>query len=136
MCSVLGFRSLPSAEIFAAIREAIAAQRKEEAEYFAGIDPASDWKRMVDACKTLGFTLTEVQQNVDSRNHGGRGEDVYLFAEPVTPEQAEEILTAVNGRHAEPDNGCPYDHGHDLVFLLSDTARHGFRNCWCGPWDD
>ena len=124
------------AEIFAAIREAIAAQSKEEAEYFTHIDPASDWKRMVDACKTLGFTLTEVQQNVDSRNYGGRGEDVYLFAEPVTPEKAEEILTAVKGRHAEPDNGCPYDHGHDRVSLLDDTTRHGFKNHWCGPWCD
>ena len=123
-------------EIFAAIREAITAHRKEEAEYFAIIDPASDWNRMVEACKTLGFTLTEVQQNVDSRNYGGRGEDVYLFAEPVTPEQAEEILTAVKGRHAEPDNGCPYDHGHDRVHMLGDTAKHGFRNCWCGHWND
>ena len=123
-------------EIFAVIREVLTARRKEEVKYCTVIDPAFDWNRMVDACKKIGFTLIEVQQNVDSRNYGGRGEDVYLFAEPVTPEQAEKILTAVGGRHAEPDNGCPYDHGHDRVYLLGDTTRHGFKNHWCGPWDD
>lgn len=123
-------------EIFAAIREVLTAHRKEEAEYCISIDPAYDWNQMVDACKKLGFTLIEVQQNVDSRNYGGRGEDVYLFTEPVTPEKAEEILTAVGGRRAEPDNGCPYDHGHDRVYLLGDTTKHGFKNHWCGPWTD
>ena len=119
-------------EVIDLIRGAVEKRNRESAEFFGRRSPRRDWEGMKERVREVGFTLVGVTCVDRYRNYGGAGVDTYLVKEPLTKEDVERILDAMHGRHAEPDNGLPVEHGWDRITVF----EGGFENSWHGPYTD
>ena len=138
MVDVWKYVSWHEDEILEKATAELKAKRERELKWAMSKDPTDGWEEYKAKAKALGFTLVEIKRVTNSFNYGGRGEDTYVFAaedrEKLNGTTAEQLLTALGGRHASDANDGPYDHGHDFIGLLSDKV--GFVDRWTGPFTD
>lgn len=119
-------------EIIANAMQAIDKANGEKIRWYGTSDPSDGWPELKAKAKAMGLNLVEIRRCVKSVTYGGRGEDTYIFTEPIRDQQtANEILTNLGGRHADQQTGGYY-HGSDDIEL----TENGFLNRWDGPWTD